>query len=112
MFLAEVLGTVVTPGADPGPRTGRTLFIVRPLTPDGRRTGKTRDRPRQGASAGTSAIACWCLDEGSGARGILKDPEGRGEDRRSWVSSTTSTLETRPRLRPPHGRNAPGQASK
>lgn len=72
MFLAEVLGTVVTPVQIPV-LDGERLLIVRPLTPDGRRTGKTRvalDR----ASAGTGDRVL-VVDEGNSARGILQDPK-------------------------------------
>ncbi|MCC6408257.1 MAG: hypothetical protein IT453_13925 [Planctomycetes bacterium] len=73
MFLGEVLGTVVSPVQIPI-LNGQKLLIVRTLTPDGRRTGKTRiaiDKAQAGV--GDRVL---CLDEGSGARGIFKDPEG------------------------------------
>ena len=41
MFLAEVVGTVVAPVQIPI-LDGKKLLVVRPLTPDGRPTAKTR----------------------------------------------------------------------
>ena len=71
MFLAEVLGTVVSPVQTPV-LDGETLLLLRPITPDGRATGKTRialDRAQAGE--GDRVLV---LDEGNGARGILGDP--------------------------------------
>ncbi|MCK6447979.1 MAG: EutN/CcmL family microcompartment protein [Planctomycetes bacterium] len=73
MFLAEVLGTVVSPVQIPI-LNGQKLLLVRPLTPDGRRSGKTRiaiDKAQAGV--GDRVL---CIDEGNSARGIFKDPEG------------------------------------
>ena len=72
MFLAEVLGTVVTPVQIPVLDRER-LLLVRPVTPDGRRTGKTRvalDRARAGVGDRVLVV-----DEGNSARGILGDPK-------------------------------------
>lgn len=72
MFLAEVIGTVVSPVQTPV-LDGETLLLLRPITPDGRATGKTRialDRAQAGE--GDRVLV---LDEGNGARGILGDPE-------------------------------------
>ena len=71
MFLAEVIGTVVSPVQTPV-LDGETLLLLRPLTPDGRATGKTRiaiDRAQAGE--GDRVLV---LDEGNGARQILGDP--------------------------------------
>lgn len=71
MFLAEVLGTVVSPVQTPV-LDGETLLLLRPITPDGRPTGKTRvaiDRAQAGE--GDRVLV---LDEGNGARGIFGDP--------------------------------------
>jgi microcompartment protein CcmK/EutM len=73
MFLAEVVGTVVSPVQIPI-LEGRTLLVLRPVTPDGRPSGKTRigiDRARAGV--GDRVLV---LDEGTGARQILGDPNG------------------------------------
>jgi ethanolamine utilization protein EutN len=71
MFLAEVIGTIVAPVQIPV-LDGEKLLLVRPVTPDGRRTGKTRialDRAQAGV--GDRVIV---VDEGNSARGILGDP--------------------------------------
>ena len=73
MFLAEVVGTVVAPVCIPILR-GQTLLLLRPLTPDGRPTGRTRvgiDKAQAGV--GDRVLV---LDEGNGARQILGDPNG------------------------------------
>ena len=73
MFLAQVIGTVVAPVAIPI-LEGRTLLLVRPVTPDGRPTGRTRVAiDRVGAGVGERVLV---LDEGNGARQILDDPKG------------------------------------
>ena len=71
MFLAEVLGTVVAP-VQIKVLDGEKLLLVRPVTPDGRRTGKTRialDRARAGVGDRVLVV-----DEGNSARGILGNP--------------------------------------
>ena len=71
MFLAEVVGTIVAPVQIPVLEREK-LLLVRPVTPDGRRTGKTRialDRAQAGV--GDRVIV---VDEGNSARGILGDP--------------------------------------
>ena len=73
MFLAEVIGTVVSPIQIPI-LDGQKLLLLRPVTPEGRRTGKTRvaiDRAQAGV--GDRVI---CIDEGNSARTIFNDPEG------------------------------------
>lgn len=73
MFLGQVIGTVVAPVAIPI-LEGRTLLLVRPVTPDGHRTGRTRVAiDRVGAGVGERVLV---LDEGNGARQILDDPKG------------------------------------
>lgn len=72
MFLAEVVGTVVSPVQIPV-LDGKTLLLLRPITPDGRPNGKTRigiDRAQAGV--GDRVIV---LDEGNSARQILGDPK-------------------------------------
>lgn len=71
MFLAEVIGTVVSPVQIPV-LDGEKLLLLRQLTPDGRRTGKTRvaiDRAQAGE--GDRVIS---IDEGNSGRQILDDP--------------------------------------
>lgn len=71
MFLADVVGTVVSPVQIPL-LDGKTLLLLRPLTPDGRPTSKTRiGIDVVGAGVGDRVI---CLDEGNSARQILGDP--------------------------------------
>jgi microcompartment protein CcmK/EutM len=70
MFLAEVVGTVVSPVQIPV-LDGERLLVLRPVAPDGRAVGRTRigiDRAQAGV--GDRVIV---LDEGNGARQILGD---------------------------------------
>ncbi len=70
MILAEVVGTVVAPVQIPV-LEGKTLLILRPISPDGRPSGKTRigvDRAQAGV--GDRVLI---LDEGNSARQILGD---------------------------------------
>lgn len=72
MFLADVIGTVVSPVQIPI-LDGKTLLLVRPISPDGKPTGKTRiaiDRTQAGV--GDRVIV---IDEGNSARQILGDPK-------------------------------------
>lgn len=72
MFLAEVLGTVVAP-VQIAVLDGEKLLLVRPVTPDGRRSGKTRIAlDRAGAGVGDRVLV---VDEGNSARGILGNPK-------------------------------------
>lgn len=73
MFLADVIGTVVSPVRIPILER-ETLLLVRPVTPDGRALGRARvaiDRAQAGV--GERVLV---LDEGNGARQILGDPQG------------------------------------
>lgn len=73
MFLGEVVGTVVSPVQIPI-LDGQKLLLIRPITPDGRPSGKTRigiDRAQAGV--GDRVLV---LDEGNSARQILGDPKG------------------------------------
>jgi len=73
MFLADVIGTVVAPVQIPI-LDGEKLLLLRPLTPRGERTAKTRiGIDRAGAGIGDRVLV---LDEGNGARQILGDPKG------------------------------------
>ena len=72
MILAEVVGTVVAP-VQIEVLEGETLLLLRPITPDGRPSGKTRigvDRAQAGV--GDRVLV---LDEGNSARQILGDPK-------------------------------------
>ncbi len=72
MFLAEVVGTVVSP-VQIQALDGRKLLIVRPVKPDGTPTAKTRiavDTVQAGV--GDRVLV---LDEGNGGRQILGDPK-------------------------------------
>lgn len=72
MFLADVVGTVVSPVQIPV-LDGRTLLILRPVTPDGSPTGKTRiGIDHIGAGVGDRVLV---LDEGNGGRQLLRDPK-------------------------------------
>ncbi len=71
MFLADVVGTVVTPVQIPE-LDGEILLILRPVLPDGTPTSKTRiavDRAQAGV--GDRVIV---LDEGNGGRQIVGNP--------------------------------------
>jgi ethanolamine utilization protein EutN len=72
MFLAEVVGTVVSPVAVPELQ-GRTHLMVRPVTPEGRATGKTKIAIDSiGAGVGDRVLI---VDEGGSARQVLGDPD-------------------------------------
>ena len=72
MFLAEVLGTVVSPVQHPS-LDGEGLLLLRPITPRGERTGKTRiGINRAQAGEGDRVLV---LDEGNGGRQIVGDPK-------------------------------------
>jgi microcompartment protein CcmK/EutM len=73
MFLADVVGTVVSPVAIPV-LEGRTLLVVRPVTPDGRRAGPARVAiDRVAAGEGDRVL---CVDEGNAGRQLLGTPDG------------------------------------
>lgn len=73
MFLGTVIGTVVAPVAIPI-LEGQTLLLVRPVTPAGEPTGRTRVAiDRAGAGVGERVLV---LDEGNGARQIFGVPQG------------------------------------
>lgn len=74
MFIADVLGTVVAPVQSKW-LDGRTLLVLRPLTPDGRPALKTRVAiDKIGAGVGDRVL---CLDEGNGGRQVLQTgPKG------------------------------------
>jgi ethanolamine utilization protein EutN len=72
MFLAEVVGTVVSPVQIPVLEREK-LLLLRPVGPDGRPAGKTRigiDRAQAGVGDRVLVI-----DEGNSARQILGDPK-------------------------------------
>ena len=72
MFLADVVGTVVSPVQIPM-LDGRTLLLLRPLTPAGAPTLKTRI----GIDVAQAGVGdrVLCIDEGNSARQILGDPK-------------------------------------
>ena len=71
MFLADVVGTVVSPVQIPL-LDGEKLLLLRTLTPDGRAVGKTRIAlDRAGSGVGDRVLV---VDEGNSARQILGDP--------------------------------------
>ncbi len=73
MFLADVVGTVVAPIQIPI-LDGEKLLLLRPVTPSGERTQKTRiGIDRAGAGVGDRVLV---VDEGNSARQILGDPRG------------------------------------
>lgn len=73
MFLADVIGTVVAPEQIPL-LEGRTLLLVRPLTPDGRKSGKARVAiDRSQAGVGDRVLV---VDEGNAGRQLLSAPNG------------------------------------
>jgi microcompartment protein CcmK/EutM len=73
MFLADVVGTVVSP-VQIKILDGEKLLLLRPVDPAGKATGKTRigiDRAQAGIGDRVLVI-----DEGNSARQILEDPQG------------------------------------
>ena len=72
MFLADVVGTVVSPIQIPVLEREK-LLLLRPVAPDGRPSTRTRiGIDRAGAGVGDRVLV---LDEGDGARQILGDPK-------------------------------------
>lgn len=73
MFLAQVVGTVVSPVQIPI-LEGETLLLLRPLTPEGLATGRTRiGIDRSQAGVGDRVLV---VDEGNAGRQIFGDPQG------------------------------------
>jgi ethanolamine utilization protein EutN len=72
MFLADVVGTVVSPVQIPF-LDRRTLLLVRTLQPDGRPAGRTRVAiDTIGAGVGDRVLV---IDEGNSSRQILDAPD-------------------------------------
>lgn len=72
MFLADVVGTVVSPVQIPI-LDGRTLLLLRPVAPDGAPTARTRiGIDRVGAGVGDRVLV---IDEGNSGRQILEAPD-------------------------------------
>ena len=72
MYLARVIGPVVTPVQHPF-FEGRTLLLVRRVEPDGRATGPDRVAvDRVGAGPGDAVLV---LEEGNSARQVVDDPK-------------------------------------
>jgi microcompartment protein CcmK/EutM len=73
MFLADVIGTIVSPVQIPI-LAHHKLLLLRPLTPRGESTARTRiGIDRAGAGVGDRVLV---IDEGNSARQILGDPKG------------------------------------
>ena len=71
MFLADVVGSVVSPIQIPAP-DGRTLLLLRPVQPTGERTAKTRiGIDIVGAGPGDRVLV---IDEGNSGRQLLGAP--------------------------------------
>jgi len=73
MFLADVIGTVVSPVQIPI-LEGQTLLLLRPVTPAGEATGKTRigiDKAQAGVGDRVLVV-----DEGNAGRQLMNDPQG------------------------------------
>ena len=71
MFLAEVVGTVVSPVQIPA-LDGEKLLLLRPVSPEGMPAGRTRiGLDRAQAGVGDRVLV---IDEGNSARQILGDP--------------------------------------
>lgn len=72
MFLADVVGTIVSPVQIPV-LDGQKLLLLRPVGPDGKAAGKTRiGLDRAQAGVGDRVIV---IDEGNSGRQILGDPK-------------------------------------
>ena len=72
MFLAEVLGTVVSPVQHPV-LDGERLLLLRVLKPDGSPAGKTRIAlDRAGAGVGERVLV---IDEGNSGRQLVARPD-------------------------------------
>lgn len=95
MFLARVLGTVVSPIQHPV-LDGQRLLFVRPVGPGGERRGRTRiaiDR----VEAGPGELVL-VSDEGNSARQMLGAPDGPVKtvvvgvvDQLAWSGGTPTT---------------------
>ena len=73
MFLADVIGTVVSPIQIPILESEK-LLLLRPVQPAGEPHGKTRiGIDRAGAGVGDRVLV---IDEGNSARQLLNDPQG------------------------------------
>lgn len=73
MFLAEVVGTVVSPVQIPVLERQK-LLLLRPVGPDGKPSGRTRigiDRAQAGVGDRVLVI-----DEGQSARQLMDEPKG------------------------------------
>lgn len=98
MFLADVLGTVVSP-VQIGILDGEKLLLLRPVDASGKAAGRTRigiDRARAGV--GDRVIV---VDEGNSARQLLEDPQGAVK---TVVVGVVDYVEVRGRLAYDHQR--------
>lgn len=72
MFLADVIGTVVSPVQHPF-LTGRVQLLLAPLDPSGKRTGKPKiGIDHVGAGIGDRVLV---IDEGNSSRQMLAAPD-------------------------------------
>ena len=98
MFLADVVGTVVSPVQHPI-LDQETLLLLRPVTPDGTRTGKTRvGLDRAQAGVGDRVLV---LDEGNSSRQIL-GPKGKDAPVKTIVVGVVDYVELGGALRYDH----------
>ncbi|MFT7667329.1 MAG: microcompartment protein CcmK/EutM [Planctomycetota bacterium] len=101
MFLADVIGTVVSP-EQISELDGHKLLLLRQVLPNGDLTGKTRIGIDQaGAGIGDRVIV---LDEGNGGRQILRDPQAAA---RTIIVGIVDYIEKNDNLVYDH-RNTPG----
>jgi len=98
MFLADVVGTVVSPVQIPI-LDGEKLLLLRPVDPAGKASGKTRigiDRAQAGVGDRVLVV-----DEGNSARQILEDPQGAAK---TVVVGVVDYVEVRGKLAYDHQR--------
>lgn len=103
MFLADVIGTVVSPVQHPI-LDAETLLLLRPVTPDGEPTGKTRvGLDRAQAGVGDRVIV---IDEGNSSRQIL-GPKGKDAPVKTIVVGVVDYVEVHDELRYDHRTREP-----
>jgi len=99
MFLADVIGTVVSPVQIPI-LDGQKLLLLRRVQPGDERRGETRiGIDRAGAGPGDRVIV---IDEGNSGRQLLGDPEGAVK---TIVVGVVDSIESGGRTVYEHGRD-------
>ncbi len=101
MFLAEVVGTVVSTVQIPI-LGGEKLLALRPVGPDGKPAGRMRigiDRAQAGVGDRVLVV-----DEGNSARQILEDPQGAVK---TVIVGVVDYVEVRGKLAYDHRERAP-----